>query len=111
MTTSELPLGPASARLVAQSNGEKSSGNLGDLLDQVSKNSVGEVDGLIGELRQLRAKLEADGVRIKRDIQQHETLSQQVMQLTKIISDSVATLSNVEAPAFSLPSIAWRKAD
>ena len=94
MATSEWPLGPASLQL-AESNGEKSSGNLGDLLDQVSKNSVGEVDGLIGELRQLRAKLQADGDRIKRDIQEYETLSQQVMQLTKIISDSLATLSNV----------------
>ena len=94
MTTSELPLGPASLQLADSNDGEKSSGNLGDLLDQVSKNSVGEVDGLIGELRQLRAKLQADGDRIKRDIAQYETLSQQVVQLTKIISDSVATLSN-----------------
>jgi hypothetical protein len=101
MTTSELPLGPTSLQLVAESNGEKSSGNLGDLLDQVSKNSVGEVDGLIGELRQLRAKLQADGDRIKRDIQEYETLSQQVMQLTKIISDSVATISNVKTPVES----------
>src|SRR6516162_11533829 len=95
MPTSELPLGPASLHLRAESNdGEKSTG-LGDLLDNVSKNSVGEVDGLIGELRQLRAKLQADGDRIKRDIEQYETLSQQVMQLTKIISDSLTTLSNV----------------
>jgi hypothetical protein len=93
---SSLPVGPFSRDLIdAKSNdGEKSTG-LGDLLDNVSKNSVGEVDGLIGELRQLRAKLQADGDRIKRDIQEYETLSQQVMQLTKIISDSVATLSNV----------------
>jgi hypothetical protein len=97
MATSELPLGPASLQLVAESNGEKSSGNLGDLLDQVSKSSVGEVDGLIGELRQLRGKLQADGARIKRDIQEYETLSQQVMQLTKIISDSVASISKVPA--------------
>jgi hypothetical protein len=58
MTTSELPVGPVSLHLVAEGNdGEKSAGNLGDLLDRVSKTSVGEVDGLIGELRQLRAKL------------------------------------------------------
>jgi hypothetical protein len=78
MATSELPLGPVSLQLAAESNdGEKSAGNLGDLLDQVSKNSVGEVDGLIGELRQLRAKPQADGERIKHDIQEYETLSQQ----------------------------------
>jgi hypothetical protein len=102
MTTSELPVGPVGLQLVGESNdGEKSAGNLGDLLDQVSKNSVGEVDGLIGELRQLRGKLQADGARIKRDIQEYETLSQQVMQLTKIISDSVATLSNIPRPVES----------
>jgi len=116
MTTSELPLGPVSLQLAAETNdGEKSAGNLGELLDQVSKTSVGEVDGLIAELRQLRGKLEADGVRIKRDIQEYETLSQQVMQLTNIISDSVATLSKVQTPATNgrtpLPSIGWRKAD
>src|SRR5262249_15579349 len=111
MTTSELPLGPASLQLVAESNdGEKS---VGDLLDQVSKTSVGEVDGLIGELRRLRGKLEADGARIKRDIQEYETLSQQVMQLTKIISDSVATISKTPATNGRTPppSISWRKAD
>jgi hypothetical protein len=115
MATFELPRGPAGLQLAARNDdGEKSSGNLGDLLDQVSKNSVGEVDGLIGELRQLRAKLQADGDRIKRDIQQYEALSQQVMQLTKIISDSVTTLSNVQKPATNgsaLPAIGWRNAD
>ena len=92
---SSLPVGPFSRDLIdAKSDDGEKSGGLGDLLDQVSKGSVGEVDGLIGELRQLRAKLQADGDRIKRDIEQYETLSQQVMQLTKIISDSLATLSN-----------------
>ena len=112
MATSELPLGPASLQLVAQSNDGQESASLGDLLGQVSKNSVGEVDGLIGELRQLRAKLQADGDRIKRDIQEYETLSQQVMQLTNIISDSVATLSKAPATNGSaLPAISWRKAE
>jgi hypothetical protein len=64
------------------------------------------------QLRQLRGKLEAYGVRIKRDIQKYETLSQQVMQLTNIISDSVATLSKAPATNESaLPAISWRKAE
>jgi len=46
---------------------------------------VGEVDDVIGELRQLSAKLQADGERIKSDIQEYEILSQQVMQLPKIV--------------------------
>jgi hypothetical protein len=109
MTTSELPLGPVSLHLAESNDGEKSSGSIGDLLDQVSKKSAGEVDSLIGELRRLSGKLHADGARIKHDIEQYETLSQQVMQLTKIISDSVATISNnrTQPP----PSISWRKAE
>ena len=54
--------------------------------------SVGEVDGILSELQTLRRKLQADGDRIQRDIAEHAELSQQVMQLTKIISDSVKNL-------------------
>ena len=72
MRTSELPLGPL--QLAENNDGERSAG-LADLLDQVSKSSAGEVDGLIGELRRLRAKLEADGDRIKRDIREYEALN------------------------------------
>ena len=115
MATSELPLGPVTLWLADQNDdGEKSSGNLGDLLDQVSKNSIGEIDSLVGEIRRLRGKLEADGARIKRDIEEYQALSEQVMQLTNIISNSVATLSNVQKPATNgsaLPAIGWRKAD
>ena len=58
------------------------------------KISTGEIDSLIGELRRLRGKLQTDGDRIQRDIEEYATLSQQVMQLTKIIYDSVAKLPN-----------------
>jgi hypothetical protein len=37
-------------------------------------------------------KLQTDGDRIERDIAKHAELSQQVMQLTTIISDSVKKL-------------------
>jgi methyl-accepting chemotaxis protein len=78
----------------AENDGEKSAGNLSDLLGQVSKNSTGEIDSLIGELRRLRGKLQTDSDRIQRNIEEYATLTQQVMQLTQIISDSVAKLPN-----------------
>jgi hypothetical protein len=53
---------------------------------------MGEIDNLISELQTLRRKLQTDGDRIQRDIAEHAELSQQVMQLTKIISDSVKKL-------------------
>ena len=66
--------------------------HLGTLLHQVSKTSIGEIDGLIVELKTLHKKLQTDGDRIQRDIAEHAELSQQVMQLTKIIFDSVKKL-------------------
>jgi hypothetical protein len=83
-----------SPRIAESNDGEKSAGNISDLLRQVSKNSIGEIDSLIGELRRLRGKLQTDGDRIQRDIEEYATLNQQVMQLTEIISDSVAKLPN-----------------
>jgi hypothetical protein len=79
-------------RQTENSDGEMSSEHLGTLLRQVSKNSIGEIDSLIVELKTLHKKLQTDGDRIQRDIAEHAELSQQVMQLTKIISDSVKKL-------------------
>ena len=63
--------------------------NLGDLLGRVSKNSTGEIDSLIGEFERLRRKLQTDSQRIQREVEEYSALSQQVMQLTKTISESV----------------------
>jgi len=79
-------------RQTESSDGGISGERLGNLLRQVSMASVGEVDGILSELQTLRRKLQADGDRIQRDIAEHAELSQQVMQLTKIISDSVRKL-------------------
>jgi hypothetical protein len=58
-----------------------------------------EIDNLISELQTLRRKLQTDGDRIQRDIAKYAELSQQVMQLTTIISDSVKKLPG--APSIS----------
>jgi len=79
-------------RQTESNDGEMSGEHIGNLLRQVSKASVGEIDGLLSELQTLRGKLRTDGDRIQRDIAEHAELSQQVMQLTKIISDSVKKL-------------------
>jgi methyl-accepting chemotaxis protein len=79
-------------RQTESSDGEMSGEHLGTLLRQISKNSMDEIDSLIAELKTLHKKLQSDGDRIQRDIAEHAKLSQQVMQLTKIISDSVKNL-------------------
>ena len=79
-------------RQTESSDGETSGEHLGTLLRQVSKASMAEIESLIVELKTLHKKLQTDGDRIQRDIEEHAELSQQVMQLTNIISDSVKKL-------------------
>jgi hypothetical protein len=87
-----LPRSGANFEKTENSNGGMPAENLGLLLHQVSKTSIGEIDALIGELQTLRRKLQSDGDRIEREIAEHAELSQQVMQLTSIITDSVKKL-------------------
>jgi hypothetical protein len=81
-----------SFRQTESGDGEPAAENLGNLLRQVSKASMGEIDQLISELQTLRKKLQTDRDRIERDIAKYAELNQQVMQLTTIISDSVKKL-------------------
>jgi len=63
--------------------------NLSDMLGRVSENSTGGIDSLIGELERLREKLQIDGKRLQREIDEYKALSEQVMQFTKVISESM----------------------
>jgi hypothetical protein len=71
---------------------EMSADNLAGLLRRVSEASTREIENLTGDLQALRKKLHTDGDRIQRDIAEYGELAQQVMQLTKIISESVKKL-------------------
>jgi hypothetical protein len=73
-------------------DGPMSGENLSDLLGRVSKTSSVEIDNLIGEFEGLRRRLQTDRDRIQREIEEYSALSQQVMQLTKIISEGVQKL-------------------
>lgn len=78
---------------------EVSANNLNALLRRVAGNSAREIDDLIDELQSLRDKLEADGHRVQRDLMDYADLSQAIMQMTKIISESVRKLPG--APGIS----------
>ena len=65
---------------------------LSALLRRVSESSTREVEELINQLQNLRRQLQNAGDRIQRDIAQYTELSQQTMQVTAIISDSVKNL-------------------
>ena len=60
--------------------------NLSDLLGRVSENSTGEIDSLIGDFERLRRKLQTDGERLQREIEEYRVLSQHVIEFTKVIS-------------------------
>ena len=65
---------------------------LAALLSWVSEAPTREIEKLINQLQGLRTELQNAGNRIQRDIAQHTELSQQTMQLTAIITDSVKKL-------------------
>ena len=74
--------------------------NLPTLLGRVVETSMGDIDHLIDELQALRERLQGDSDRIRTDIAKHAALSEQVMQVTKIVSDSVHKLP--EAPSITV---------
>jgi hypothetical protein len=85
-----------------ESDSEMAANNLSTLLRRVSGNSAHEIDNLIGELRVLRDKLQADSDRVERDIVEYAQLSQSVLQLTKIIAEGVTQVKKVpDAPSIS----------
>jgi hypothetical protein len=87
--TRELTRDSRAFRHPDNGDGEKSTTDLGTLLRRVAEASTREVEALIDELRVLRKKLTSDGDRIQSDIERYAELSQGVMQLAAIISDSV----------------------
>jgi hypothetical protein len=74
--------------------------NLSELLGRVSENSTSQIDDLVGDFGRLREKLRTDSQRLQREIEEYAALSQQVMQLTKTISESVEKVrASVDRPA------------
>ena len=81
------------ARDQAESGDVKTSADdLAALLHQLSDVSTHEIEKLIDALQALRTQLQNAGNRIQRDIAEYAELSQQITQLTAIISDSVKKL-------------------
>lgn len=81
------------------SESELTADRVSTYLTQVSATSCGEIDCLIGDLRGLREKLAADGSRIEHDIVEFAALTQSVVKLTEVVSDSVA---QVKAPRLAV---------
>ena len=65
---------------------------LAALLRRLSDAPTREIEKLINQLQKLRTQLQSAGNRIQGDIAEYTELSQQTMQLTSIIADSVRKL-------------------
>jgi hypothetical protein len=63
------------------------------LVAGISVRSIQEVDHLIEGLQGLRHKLNSDGDRLHRAISQHAAFSQSIVDLTKIVSDAMTSVS------------------
>jgi hypothetical protein len=85
----EEPIQDLSDRGDVRDTPEMPTENLGYLLGRVSENSASQIDNLVGDFGRLRDKLRLDGERIQRDVEEYRALSEQVIQLTKTISESV----------------------
>ena len=82
----------------AGDNSEQAARELASLVQRISGGSTREVDHLINGLANLRQKLDDEAMRIRSDITEFASLSQSVMQLTKIVSDGVTQVAKVPDP-------------
>jgi hypothetical protein len=74
--------------------------NINSLVQRVAGASMGEIDTVIGELRNMRDFLRTEGDRVQREVAGYATLSQTVMASVKVISESMTQWrSAVGAPA------------
>ena len=89
----------------AGDNSEQAVRELASLVQRISGGSTREVDHLINGLTNLRQKLDDEAMRIRSDIIEFASLSQSVMQLTKIVSDGVIQVAKVpDAPGIASES-------
>jgi len=79
------------------------------LVLQISLVSIQAIDGLIDDLKDLRTKIENRRSRIQGDIIEFAELNRSAVQVTKIVSDSVAQVQT--RPASNNPSSGGETAD
>ena len=74
-------------------------GNINSVLQRVTATSLQEIDNLITELESSRDMLQSEATRVQREMVQYSILSQEALQSTKIITESLTQLKKVpDAP-------------
>ena len=83
---------------------KQATADLSSLVYRVSGESTREIDHLIDGLKHLRQKLDDDGRRAQREIVEQASLSQSVIQLTKIVLEGMTHVKKApDAPNISRP--------
>jgi hypothetical protein len=80
---------PAS-RVPQQNDNELAAGNIGSLLQHVSRTSVQEIEKLIAELQILRDTLQKEAARVQREIVGYTALIQNARRSISTISESLS---------------------
>lgn len=98
----ELVRRESSAIRQPENMSEQAVGDLSALVRRVSSKSTREVDQLIDGLKSLRKKLDDSAHRVQREIVEYASLSQAVIQLTRIVSEGMTHVEKVpDAPSIS----------
>lgn len=71
---------------------DNSAQHLSSLIERVSAASVAEIDRVIGELQAMRALLQSEGDRVRREITGYAGLSQSAVATAKTIADTLAQI-------------------
>jgi hypothetical protein len=90
-----------SAEVLVES--EERNVELASMISQISSQSVQEIDHLISGLQGMRYKLDDDADRIQRQIGQHVSFSQSIVDLAKIVSDGMTAIKTMAPEVRELP--------
>ena len=106
-----------SFRRQPESESEMVASNINSLVQRAAGTSVQEIEKLITELETLRDMLHSEAARVQREIVEYATLTQGVLQSTKIIAESLTQWKKVpdarrlETEHFTSPSLYGGAAD
>jgi hypothetical protein len=76
-------------------DGRVAADNINSLVQRVSESAVQEIDQLINELQISRERLHLEGEKVQRVLVEYATLSQSMLQMTKLVTENLSQLKRV----------------
>ena len=75
-----------------ENENEMAASSINSMLQRATATSTQEIDTLITEMETLRETLHSEATRVQREVFQYATLTQEALQSSKIIADSLTQL-------------------